>query len=462
MRAEMLRAGLMIGLWLLWAVAPAAESVVLAPQQMQNAARLALRVGDPVQALRLSEALLSRDGDDFVAHLIRARALRDLDRLDEARTAARSAWAAADGDHEHYAAAMVRAQVVSSAGNKTAAQLWLRRAMDLAPREDLKRHAIRDFKYLRATNPWSTHLSFSVTPESNINNGSSSRTSYLNYELTELLFGEPLEYQLSGAALALSGVEYAFGFDTRYRFLQTAGHANDLFLSFNSRHYSLSSSSKAAAPTAHGSDFAFQSFFAGYGHRMFNFSQRGELALRADLGQSWYGGSEYARHLRGSVTQSYQLSPTNQMNGRITAERQIGIRTVDLDSARIDIWNTRRLDNGNHIKLAAHGKSAWSPVASETFTELGVHASLTLAKPFLDAQIQFGLGYSRRDHDVSPHSPDGRHEDRVDADISLTFQNVDYFGFNPTVSLHGSAVDSNIGLYDVNRVGINFGIRSAF
>jgi hypothetical protein len=35
-------------------------------------------------------------------------------------------------------------------------------------------------------------------------------------------------------------------------------------------------------------------------------------------------------------------------------------------------------------------------------------------------------------------------------------------GFNPTLSLSASTTNSNIGLYDVNRLGIGIGIASAF
>ena len=132
---------------------------------------------------------------------------------------------AAEAQDKKYAGAIVMAQVQSSSGRKTLAQYWLRRAVELAPNQVLETRAIRDFKYLRNTNPWSTRLTFSVTPDSNINDGSARETSFLKYELTELLFGEQVEYQLTGAALALPGIEYTLGLDTRYRVHQTGTSA---------------------------------------------------------------------------------------------------------------------------------------------------------------------------------------------------------------------------------------------
>ena len=77
---------------------------------------------------------------------------------------------------------MLMAQAQSSSGRKTLAQYWLRRAVEVAPTPATEARAIRDFKYLRATNPWSTRISFSITPDSNVNDGSANETSFLNYE----------------------------------------------------------------------------------------------------------------------------------------------------------------------------------------------------------------------------------------------------------------------------------------
>ncbi|MEM9549759.1 MAG: hypothetical protein AAGA05_01215 [Pseudomonadota bacterium] len=438
------------------------DGLVLSPDQMRNAAGLSLQAGRAERALAFAEALIARDETDFTALLVRARALRDLNRMEHAKPAARAAWSEADTPEERFAAAMVMAQVQSTAGHKTLAQLWLRRAVHLAPNEDLERRAIRDFKYVRATNPWSTRLSFSITPDSNINNGSSSRTSFLNYRLTEVLFGRPLEYTLNGSARALSGVEYAFGFDTRYRFRQTERTAHDLFFSLDLRRYTLSSEARELAPDLSGDDFAYSSFYVGYGYRAFNFDRRGEYALRADAGQSWLAGDELLRFVRVSALQSYALTPRTRINGRLFGERQFGVRIYDLDTMRLDLWLARFLENGMQLRLAVTGAVATSPDDTREFNELGLRGSVTLAKSIFGADAQFGLGVRSRDYDVSLHDPDGRNEDRYTADITLIFSKIDYYGFNPTVTIYGSTTDSNIGLYDSDRFGVNFGIQSAF
>ncbi len=455
--------GLSIGVALAAAIsAQATERVKLTPEQMRIGASQSLQAGLPGQALALTDALLARDPDDFGALILRARALRALDRLPEAKAAAKRIWEDAETDDERFAGAMIMAQVLSTSGQKTYAQLWLRRAVELAPDERLERIAIRDFKYVRAANPWSTRLSFAITPDSNINNGSAYRTSFLNYQLTEVLFGEPVEYQLTGAALELSGVEFSLGADTRYRFWQSATRAQDLFLSVDYRHYELSQDAKDTAPGVSGSEFDFASVFFGYGFRGFTPGKRGEFSLRADVGQAWYGYDEFARYLRASAIHSHILSKRTRLNLRVAGERQYGIRTADVDTLKAELWSAHFYPGGRQLRLILSGALADSPVLSEEFVEMGFATSIALGKVFDGADLQLGLGFRARDYDFSPHSSDGRQDRRLGASLTMIFTDVNYFGFNPTMSLYAQHTDSNIALYENRRLGINFGIQSAF
>ena len=442
--------------------AVAGTSVPLEPDQLRAAAIAEIQTGSPSHAAAYADALIARDANDRLAHLIRARALRDMGRYDEALKSARTAWSLSENSTQRYSSAMILAQIQSSAGRRTSAQIWLRRAVHAAPNDDLEQRAIRDFKYVRSRNPWSTRISFAITPDSNINNGSSSRSSFLNYRLTEVLFGSPLEYELNGAARALSGIEYSFGFDTRYRFSESETSANDLFFSLDIREYSLSSDAKSIAPNAKSSDFSFAAYYIGYGHRGFNFSRRGEYAFRFDLGQSWYGGDEYARFIRANVIQSYALSGRTRLNVRLSGERQIGITTNDLNTGRIDLWFAHILPSRTQLRVFATGAIGKSPVQTEEFLELALRGTLSLAQQWAGAYVQLGLGYRKRDYGVSSHSSFGRHDQRIGAEMTLIFANVDYYGFNPTMTFYAQYTDSNIGLYKSKRLGINLGIQSAF
>ncbi len=439
---------------------PAAQQVT--PDQMRGAAYSALEQGGPQIAYRFSQALLDRDPTDRDALFIQSRAARDMGRYDQAKASARSAWKLAQDDHDKYTSAMLMAQALSSNGQRTMAQLWLRRAVEHAPSEALERRAINDFRYVRARNPWLTRISFAVTPDSNINNGSSSRSSFLNYRLSEVLYGQPVEYQLGGTSVALSGIEYAWGLTTRYRLSETETRAHDVIFTGDLRTYTLSSDAKALAPDAEGDDFAFGSYTLGYGHRGINLDQRGEYRIAVDLGQSWYGGEEYARFVRLSTGQSYKLERNRHVNARVAAERQHGITTSDSDTIRADLSYSFRLNTGAAVWTNLTGAVADSSSATDEFTELALRGQITFAKPFLGATAQLGLWARMRDYDYSPHSNDGRHDDRIQADFTLIFDQIDYHGFNPTMRVSASRTNSNIGLYQAERFGVNFGIQSAF
>lgn len=439
-----------------------AQTVQVGPDQMRDAAGAALRAGDTPRAYAYSAALLQRDPNDHTALLIHASAARDLGEYAQAKQSARTAWQIADDKEQKFHSSMLMAQALSSNGQRTMAQFWLRRAHEHAPHPIAARQAAQDFLYVKARNPWLARVSFSITPDSNINNGSSQRSSFLNYRISELLFGQPVEYQIGGTARALSGIEYAFGLTTRYRFRETATRAHDIIFTTDLRQYTLSPEAQEIAPEASGSDFAFSAYTLGYGHRGINFSERGEYRVALDFGQSWYGGDEYARTGRFSFGQTYVLAPGRQINGRIAAERQIGVTRSDQDTVRGDLSYSFRLRSGAYLWTNFTAAKAVSNSPFDEFEEVALRAQLTMARPLFGATAQVGLWARMRDYEFSPHSRDGRHDERLQADFTLIFNQFDYYGFNPTMRISASRTDSNISLYDAKRFGINFGIQSAF
>ena len=447
---------------LLGAAGAGLAQTTLSVAQMRAAAGESLRVGAPAQAEVLAGALLERDGGDLNALLIRARALRDLGRLKEARGMARRAWALSRTDADRYATALITAQVLSTQGKRTRAQFWLRRAVQHAPSPQLEAIARRDFRYLRARNPWHTQLSFTLAPNSNINNGSARDRSYLNYRLSEVLFEEPVEFQLQGAARALSGFEYGAGVQTRYRFAQSATHAHDLSFAASYRTFTLSSRAKANAPGVSGSDFAFGQVSLGYGFEQRNLGQRGRFTFGADAGQSFYGGARYASYLRLSLAQGLLTGKRSQTRLSLDHEWQNGQATSDTTrfGGMLD-WSHRR-DNGALVTLSLGAERTTSPNSDLEYNALRLRGGAALARPVLGADLRVDLGAEIRDYDVSRHAPGGRRDKRYFMDVTATFRGIDYYGFSPSVTLQASTTDSNIGLYDVNRVGLSLGVRSAF
>ena len=454
-------AALLCGALLLSDVATA--QTVLTTAEMKTAAKQLLADRQPRAALQLADALLARDPNDLTAHLVRARALRDMNRFQEAEAAGKAAWNLAESDGDRFAAAMIRAQVLSSAGKRTRAQLWLRRASELAPNDRLKARAARDFGYVRQRNPWSTQLSFTLAPNSNINNGSAQDSSFLNYVQTKILNnGVPVEFPLEGSLVALSGLEFGVGVRTRYRFKQSRTSAHDLTFGVSYRSYVMSDSAKQEAPDVTGSDFAFGTVDLGYRFTKRNLKGRGRLELAAQAGQSWYGGARLSNYKRLSFAQAVTHSRTLRMRYALEHEWQKGQRTSDLDRTAANVSMLKRQKNGNMMSLSFGLAQTSSPSLAAEYRAATLRGGLTLAKPVMGAAIQFNLGAEVRDYDFTPHGPDGRRDKKLFADVTATFTQIDYFGFNPTATVSFSTTDSNVGLYNIDRFGVNFGIRSAF
>ncbi len=435
--------------------AHADEGVVLSPSEMRVATIIALETGDLPTAIALAEALLKRNPSDHEARILASRAYRNNGDLQKATLHARQAWKASTTKHQRYASALLMAQSLSSDGKRTSAQLWLRRAAEHAPNKRLRKAAVRDFQYVRARNPVAIHLSFGVAPNSNINNGSA--------HSSVDIFGLP-DVNLIGAAQALSGIEYSTGLSLRYRLAQTATRATDLTLKASRRDYTLSAEAKTLAPTAQGTDFALGTVSAGITQRFMQPETRAETTVSLELGKTWYSGSPYSDFTRLSLGHSMPLSNRSRLTFGLAGERTRGPRAPHADLLRISTSWSKALKSGALVGLSLHLTNSQSPSSSAEYQEIAARISYAPAKPLLKGvRAMFGLGLRARDYPVTPYLPSGGRQDReVSADLTLSFENLEYYGFTPTLTFNASSANSNVGLFDVENVGMAMGIRSSF
>ncbi|MCX7564857.1 surface lipoprotein assembly modifier [Sulfitobacter sp. F26169L] len=396
--------------------------------------------------------------------------------FEAARKAALLGWKYAVNDNEKFSSALLIAQALSSDGKRTRAQLWLRRAYNIAPSSGHAAKARQDYGYVQQRNPWHTQLSFTFAPNSNINNGSSRDTSSLYYEFIDPFNPDGVEATLKASSKALSGMETGLDIQSRYRFHQTERSAHDLRLSLSYQTYHLSGSAKddLAAEDAErvargeearkltGSDFAYGTVQIGYGYKQLRHDRRGEFSLSADIGQSFYGGARYNRFLRAQLGQTYHVNPNSKLSFGLGAETRSAQSGSDQHSLSLSAGLSRRLASGDGLYLGVAVTSQRADLDRLEYDELRLRSGYVLGREVMGTALQFGLSTSFRDYDVSPHDASGRRDFQIAAEVSATFKQIDYFGFNPTVSLSASTTDSNIGLYDVNRVGLSIGIASSF
>ncbi|MEH6645098.1 surface lipoprotein assembly modifier [Sulfitobacter sp.] len=450
-------------------------AVHLSVEQMRRAAELNLRNEQYGRALAFADALLERDPQDVTALLIRAHALRARAKYGEAQQAARDAWRLAKTYNQKFTASMLMAQALSSDGKRTRAQFWLRRAAQVAPTTAHANRAVQDFRYVQQRNPWQTNLSFTFQPSSNINNGSANDSSTLLYEILHRILGDS-EVALGASSKALSGLETGLALQSRYRFYQTERTAHDLRIGLSYRTYRLSNSAKddlAAEDAARvargeapldvsGADFAFGTVQVGYGYKQLRADRRGEFSLSADIGQSFYGGARYQRYLRAGIGQSYYLDAKNKLDFGLSTDIRRAQRGGDQEQLSLSGGISKRLAGGDGLYLGAAVSTMRSDTERLEYDEVRLRSGYLFGREVMGTSLQLGLSTSYRDYNVTPHGPDGRREFQVAAEATATFKNIDYMGFNPTVSLSASTTNSNIGLYDVNRVGLSIGIASAF
>ncbi|MEX5727236.1 tetratricopeptide (TPR) repeat protein [Rhodovulum iodosum] len=431
-----------------------AEPARLSPEEMRATAAAAVARGEDEIALRLAEALLARDPDDGYALTVKARAARNLGLYDTAIDAGRAAWRVAETDADRYAAAMVTAQAMSSAGQRTWAQIWLRRAAQTAPDDRREAMAARDYRYVRSRNPWSSQLHFAVTPSSNINDGAESDTIIIG--------GVP--FLLSGSAQALSGLEFSYGAATRYRFRAGDGALMHVGANLYGRAYRLSSDAKEKAPDLDAGDLAYQSGELNFGVRWPGEGRRGVTSFDFGVGKVFYGGDPLADIVRAELGQSFALTPRMGVKLTLSSEGQWRDDNSIFDSTVVTGLAEfgRRLDGGDRVTLGFGLRDTVSEAAAVAHDAQILTLSYDRAKPVAGAYFSASLAYERRDYDKPLYGGAPREDDRFRLAVSVVLPEFAQYGFAPEIGLNAVSNRSNISLYESEEIGLTVGFRSTF
>jgi hypothetical protein len=438
------------------APASMADSIAVSAMELRSLAATALQRGRPELALSYAEALLDRDRSDIDALLLRSRAARDLGDTGLARRSGTEAWRVAEAADDRHAAALVTAQALATAGRRTQAQWWLRRAAHTAPTPDARQRAIRDFRYVRARNPWATDLSFSVAPSSNVNGGSARATTRL-YDL-------PFDFRLAGQARALSGTEIAAGISTRYRIAGSArGDRTEVLLRANYRTYRLSEAARQQAPNARGSDFAFGSLAFTLAREWRPGDARLPAQVSATLGQTWYGGAPYMRFVRAAGARNWALDQRTAVHLSLSAEAQQGHgSTADSHKLRLSTGTTRVLSGGHKLRLSVAATASRSDATTRDYDRLEADARLALARPVLGLDLGVGVTVAHETYEGAFFGMQGRDDTEIAIEVTADLPAVEYHGFIPSLTLRGTRNQSSVALYDTEQLGLEIGWRSAF
>jgi hypothetical protein len=432
------------------------QTATFTPDQFRVFGAELLNAGQVGEASRVAKILLDRDPDDVAALLLAARIYLTVGETDEAVRLAKRAYWRSEDRRASFAAARIAANGHASLQQDTFAQLWLRRARQYSPDEQASDGIARDYQFLRNRNPWSTSLTFGISPSSNINNGSASRTARL--------FGLPFEFELDGVARALSGIEISGGFNTSYRINSSAASATFFEAGLNYRTYVMSADARAQAPTAQGSDFADGSLRFGLTHRFIIAEGQRPTTLGAQLSRAWYSGAPYSQTIDLNASHDWALSDNDNIGLRLEAQQRRSLTGTDpVTSFGITGSWRHQFDNGDAARVSLGTRDSRSNTLDSDFTSLSSTLSYDFAQPFQDMTFGFDLDYETKAFDGSRYSGGAPRDDAtVRARMRVRFDSIEYFGFRPVATFEASRTSSNVDLFDREYLTVSFDLQSSF
>jgi hypothetical protein len=447
-----MRTRLLVVLLVLAASMAQAKPVALTVEQMQRFGFEALMRGYADQALEIAETLLQRDANDSQALALKAQALRALGRLPESEVSAKAAWAMAKDKQSRYAAATAVAQALALQDHRTAAQLWLRRAVQNAPSTATRSQALQDFNYVRAQNPLSLQIEASLQPSNNVNGGA--RDPRFDF------YGIP--FVLSGDALALSGLTGGLGVQLRYRLAATPQTETALSFAASQQWVALSSQVRAQAPDARNGDYALGQVQIGLEHQ--RQSAWGNWSFGLVAGHTIYGGDDLANSVLAQVALEHKFTPklSAVLSGSLTRQQRLDRAISSSSQFALGVELDYRGNNGDRWSSSLSlGNAASDDISID-------HSDATLELSWQAGQKVAGIGFGASvavktsDFDVSPYRAGGRQDLRLQSSVSAKLDRLGYMGFAPVLSLDYSETNSNVSLYDSRSFGVGLTIKSLF
>lgn len=420
-------------------------------------AEASLQGGNFAAAVQVATALVRDNPDDPKALILLGRAQIASAQPQQARDTALLGWQAARGDRAlSFAAARLGARAASDTRRYGAARLWLRRASDFA--HDAQHRAViaQSFAVLRRIDPSSTQLSFSVTPSSNINAGSSQDRLIVDGSPTPLFF--------SGDARALSGVEVRLAFGHLQRISQSAAGTTYLGFRLSGTTYMLSDAARLQAPNVAGKDFS--NALAEVSLRRTRFMQTATLRYGAALGRTWRGGSPESTRFRFDAIHSRLISSTVSSDIGFVVEG----RWTDRDAARstaISVTGALDWQLGPHT---ARGQLTLTQVHAPDRPS-DAYKSATLALSFVPAprnryvEPKFGVSASVYDFDTvlgNIFGNTGRTDQQITIELQLDLPRMERMGFTPNIALGATRTWSSVSRYDGKEVSAAFRLESSF
>jgi len=425
----------------------------LTPEDMRLTAAASLEAAQAARALALAEALMLRNPDDRIALNIAARGALQVGRPDKTLRYSKRLFRTSQSDRERFAAARTAALALASSENFTRAQIWLRRARQLAPDEAARAAVGRDYRVLRARNPLRFQFDVGISPSSNINNGSSED----GFEF----LGVPIGF--TPDARALSGLEFSFTGNVEFKLHQTGRRLTTLSASSTASRYALSPPSAEAAPNFDAADLDRTRLGVELQHQWATSGRDDPANIAIGVELAHFAGDPYAREVALSGGRTWHLSDETGIHGQLALARTTYLQT-DTTSRQWDAslrWS-RELDEGKRLHLFAGAGETLSD--TDSLRSRRRHIGIGYDFGRVADRFDIGLGFSHvwRDYEPSLLTPEGRHDRQVKASVTLGMPMVEVYGFQPETRFELQDTASNTARYDTQSLSVDFGFRSAF
>lgn len=444
----------------------AQTTLILEPNAMRELAAESVRASRWQDARQLAEALLQRDPNDLIALTILAQASFQLGDMRTTYQAATRLYRSNAPDDQRYQAARLAALSSANQDQFTLGEIWLRRALTVAPSAEDAAQTRADAAGLRRVNPWSSSVSLSFAPSNNVNGGAASEINIID--------GVPVVGILSESAQALGGWVGETDIKTVYRYRETELSRSFVSARVYARGVVLSpeSQDRLDAENALGfdevsaSDFSTARLEFSIGHDQV--AQRGAFGLDLYGGGYWSGAEYDYSYLRGSADRTFSITPRVAIKGTGSFEQ----RFDPDDNTREDTVLTGQAEYISRLASGAQlsGALAYSERDSEllnnnseTWTLQVGYAHGQLVGP---AQLSGYVGVQLSDfpdyYVGFIEVPGGRQDQRAFAGIEAVFPNYNYAGFAPVLTMNLGTTESNVSRFNVDDFGIKVGVRSTF
>lgn len=441
--------------------APGAQQVSLSLDQVRALARKAYADGNIQLANRLAWALWKANHEDVAALILLAATEPLLGRPERGRAAGRDAWKATDIRGLRHEAAFFTARAALFDKRFTATKYWLRRAWQTAGTEVQRQQTAYDFARVRAVSPWVGSFSASLAPSSNLNGGSQ-----WDWLLIDDLF---VVGKLSGAAQALSGWRAVFSGNLGYKIGRSENAETTLGIAgFHSFNF-LSPAAQALAPSMRGSDLNNADVTLFLNHDR---DATGSILpdhARLSFGHAWQAGAPSGFHAGLDLGRSFDWGTGGQHELTLGTEiRQDWNARFNPDTLRLalDADYSLRFANGARLHLGLGLSRTSGAFVNDNFHEAQLKLGYDFAKPVGPARISFNLGLRGREYPtyfVGPfRAPNGRTDLELSGSIEVQFEEFEYMGFTPVVSVSGAQTRSNITRFEGSDFGVSLGFRSLF